>query len=99
MRRSLLRRPRGRRVGPVTWERYERGAWRSASELTRPWTAIVARAGLAPATVPYAFRHSSIVRGLRAGLPIKLVAQLHDTSVAMIESHYAAYVSDAMDDI
>jgi hypothetical protein len=26
-------------------------------------------------------------------------AALHDTSVAMIESHYAAYVTDAMDDL
>jgi integrase len=96
---TLLLRPRWRQVGPVTWERYERGPWRSASELTRPWGEVVARAGLAPATVPYALRHSSIVRGLRAGLPIRLVAQLHDTSVAMIESHYAAYVADAMDDL
>jgi integrase len=96
---TLLLRPRWRQVGPVQWERYERGPWRSASELTRPWAAIVARAGLAPATVPYALRHSSIIRGLRAGLPIRLVAQLHDTSVAMIESHYAAYVADAMDDL
>jgi integrase len=96
---TLLLRPRWRQVGPVQWERYERGPWRSASELTRPWAAILARAGLAPATVPYAFRHSSIVRGLRAGLPIRLVAALHDTSVAMIESHYAAYVADEMDDL
>jgi integrase len=96
---ALLVRPRWRQVGPVQWERYERGPWRSASELTRAWAAIVARAGLAPATVPYALRHSSIVRGLRAGLPIRLVAALHDTSVAMIESHYAAYVADEMDDL
>jgi hypothetical protein len=37
--------------------------------------------------------------GIVAGLPIRLVAQLHDTSVAMIESHYAAYAADAMDDL
>jgi integrase len=96
---TLLLRPRWRQVGPVQWERYEWGPWRSASELTRPWAAIIARAGLAPATVPYALRHSSIVRGLRAMLPIRLVAMLHDTSVAMIEGHYAAYVADEMDDL
>jgi hypothetical protein len=49
--------------------------------------------------VPYAFRHSSIVRGLRAGLPVRLVAVLHDTSSAMIEKHYSAYIIDAMDEL
>ena len=42
---------------------------------------------------------SSIVRGLRAGLPIRLVAALHDTSSAMIERHYAAFIVDAMDEL
>jgi hypothetical protein len=50
-------------------------------------------------TVPYALRHSSIVRGLGGGLPVRLVAALHDTSSAMIERHYAAYIVDAMDDL
>jgi hypothetical protein len=49
--------------------------------------------------VPYCLRHSSIVRGLRAQLPLRLVAALHDTSSAMIERHYAAYVVDAMDEL
>ena len=47
----------------------------------------------------YALRHSSIVRGLRAGLPIRLVAALHDTSSAMIEAHYAAYIVDVTEDL
>ena len=67
--------------------------------MTRPWAAIIARAGLAAGTIPYALRHSSIVRGLRAGLPVRLVAALHDTSSAMIEKHYAAYIVDAMDEL
>ena len=33
--------------------------------------------------------------GIVAGLPIRLVGQLHDTRVAMIESHYAAHFADA----
>ena len=81
------------------WEKAERGPWFAAAELTRPWAAIVARAGLAAGTIPYALRHSSIVRGLRAGLPVRLVAALHDTSVAMIERHYAAFIVDAMDEL
>jgi hypothetical protein len=49
--------------------------------------------------VPYALRHTAIVRGLGVGLPTRLVAALHDTSVGMIEKHYAAYVVDAMGDL
>jgi integrase len=48
---------------------------------------------------PYALRHSSIVRGLRAGLPIRLVAALHDTSVAMIERHYSRYITEGLDEL
>lgn len=50
-------------------------------------------------TVPYALRHSSIVRGLRAGLPIRLVASNHDTSVQMIERHYARYIADGLEEL
>jgi len=95
----LLLRPRWRQVAAARWEKRGRGPWRFAAELTRPWAAIVKRAGLADGTVPYALRHSSIVRGLRAALPVRLVAALHDTSSAMIERHYAAFIVDAMDEL
>lgn len=36
------------------------------------------------------------MRGLRAGLPSQLVAQLHDTSATMIERYYGRFVSDAL---
>ena len=65
--------------------------------MTSPWAKIVARAALAAGTIPYALRHSSIVRGLRAGLPVRLVAALHDTSSAMVEKHYTSDIIDAMD--
>ena len=39
------------------------------------------------------------VRGLRAGLPVRLVASAHDTSVAMIEKHYGAFIVDATEDL
>jgi hypothetical protein len=32
---------------------------------------------------------------LRSGIPVSLVAKAHDTSVAMIERHYGAFVVDA----
>jgi hypothetical protein len=60
---------------------------------------IIERAGLPADTVPYSLRHSSIVRGLRAALPVRLVAQLHDTSDKMIERHYASSIVNALDDL
>jgi integrase len=83
----------------LQWAKAGRSAWRLASELTLPWGKITSRAGLPASTVPYALRHSSIVRGLRAGLPTRLVAALHDTSSLMIERHYAAFIVDAMDEL
>ena len=55
----------------------------SASEMARAFRQAVAAAGLPTTTIPYALRHSSIVRGVRVGLPIRLVAALHDTSAAL----------------
>lgn len=96
---SLLLQPRWKQVGPTEWEKVGRGPWRNASELTRPWAAIVAEAEVAARTVPYALRHSSIVRGLKAGLPVRLVAALHDTSTPMIERHYSAFIVDALEEL
>ena len=53
-----------------------------------------------PEVIPCALRgHSSIVRGLRKGLPIQQVAKLHNTSVKMIERHYAKYIATALEDL
>ncbi|WP_406858650.1 site-specific integrase [Alsobacter sp. KACC 23698] len=95
----LLLRWRSVQTASGLWHRDNRGPWRAASELSRMWAPIVKAAGLPSDTVPYALRHSSIVRGLRAGLPVRLVAALHDTSSAMVERHYAAFVVDALDEL
>ncbi len=95
----LLERWRYVQVKGATWKRDRRGPWATASEITRLWAEIVKTAQLPINTVPYSLRHSSIVRGLRAGLPVRLVAALHDTSSAMIEAHYAAYIVDALDEL
>jgi integrase len=95
----LLLRPYWKQVGPVEWELAGRAPWGSATGLVRAWGRIIAEAGLPTDLVPYCLRHSSIVRGLRAGLPVRLVAALHDTGSAMIEKHYAAYIVDAMDEL
>jgi integrase len=97
---TLLLRPYWRFLGFGRHEKIERRPWQVSHELTqRMWSEIVRRAGLAAGVVPYALRHSSIVRGLRAGLPTRLIAALHDTSSAMIEAHYAAYIVDALDEL
>jgi integrase len=65
-----------------------------------PMRAIVTAAGLDPGEVTiYALRHSSIVRQLLKGTPIRVVATAHDTSVAMIEKTYSKYISDHADDL
>ena len=62
---------------------------------------VVKAIGLNPAEVTvYCLRHSSIVRMLLRNVPIRLVASLHNTSVAMIEKHYSRYITEhSIDDI
>lgn len=95
----LLERNRYKQVKGGRWERAGRGPWQSSSEFnSKPWQAIRDRAGL-PEVIPYALRHSSIVRGLRQGLPTRLVAALHDTSVQMIERHYSRWIVDGLEEL
>ncbi len=95
----LLERWRHVQTSPTEWRPDRRGPWKSASEISRPWAEILIEAGLPNDILPYCLRHSSIVRGLRAGLPTRLVAAIHDTSSAMIERHYSAHIVDAMNDL
>ncbi|MEF2549280.1 hypothetical protein VQ045_19190 [Aurantimonas sp. E1-2-R+4] len=95
----LLRWAYRRAKVPKRWERDRRRPWGPAYEIDDFWTATVAEAGVPEDTVMYALRHSSIVRGLRNGHPIRLAAALHDTSVQMIEGHYSAYIVDATEDL
>lgn len=85
-------------AGTTKWEMDRRGQWQSASELTYPWGAIRKRANM-PEAIPYALRHSSIVRGIRAGLPIRLVAALHDTSTTMIEQTYSRWITSGLEEM
>ena len=66
----LLMRWISRQIGPVEWERVKRAPWSNASEMTRGWKKALAAAGV-PHVEPYALRHSSIVRGLRSGVPVR----------------------------
>lgn len=95
----LLERWSYREVKLFKWERHRRRPWAAAYEVEKFWSATVEKAELPAGTIMYALRHSSIVRGLRVGLPTRLVAALHDTSTEMIEEHYAAYIVDATEDL
>jgi integrase len=85
--------------GPGNWTKDKRQAWRRAYEIDELWAKTVVLAGIPTDTVMYALRHSSIVRGLKKNLPVRLVAALHDTSVEMIEKHYAAYIIDMTEEM
>ena len=47
----------------------------------------------------YALRHSAIVRHLLANTPIRVVAALVDSSVAMLERHYSRFIARHSDEI
>ena len=61
---------------------------------------VVATIGIDPDATMYCLRHSSITRALLRNVPIRLVASLHNTSVAMIEKHYSRFITEtSIDDI
>jgi integrase len=63
-----------------------------------PFVHVAGSAGLDPVTVTfYSLRHSSIVRALLAGVPTRVVAAQHDTSVPMLERTYSAFILDHSD--
>jgi hypothetical protein len=76
----------------VRWQTSDKG------DHARLFAKAAERAGLTGITI-YALRHSSIVRALLAGLPTRLVAANHDTSLAMLERTYSAFVSDYGDSL
>lgn len=94
----LLVRWRYKQVGIGRWVRLSRAPWQAPAEMLRPWHRACEAAGL-KGTVPYALRHSSIVRAIRLGLPVRLVAALHDTSVVMIERHYGRWIADGLEEL
>jgi integrase len=60
----------------------------------------VERANLDPTIVTiYALRHTNITRQLAAGVPIRVVAVLHDTSTKMIEQTYSVNIDELADQI
>jgi integrase len=72
-------------------------AWQSSQDgdHERLYAAAAARVGVT-GTI-YALRHSSIIRSLLAGVPIRIVAATHDTSVTMIERAYSPFITEFSD--
>jgi hypothetical protein len=58
---------------------------------------LIAELGLDPRATLYSLRHSSITRMLLAGVPVRVVAAHHDTSIAMLEKTYSRYIGDHSD--
>ncbi|HXC28639.1 MAG TPA: tyrosine-type recombinase/integrase [Stellaceae bacterium] len=74
------------------------GAPWKKSDHREPFKRVTRHAGLNPDEVTiYALRHSSIVRQILAGVPVRVVAALHDTSVVMIERTYSRFIADHAD--
>jgi integrase len=70
------------------------------SDHARPFARAVVVIGEDPDIVTsYALRHSHITGQLLAGLPVQLVAKLHDTSASQIEKHYAATIASHTDEL
>lgn len=95
----LFRRWAYRRGKRLEWIKDRLVPWTAASEAQASWAEIAKSAELPAGATMYALRHSSIVRGLTVGLPVRLVAALHDTSIPMIEKHYSAYIVDATEEL
>jgi integrase len=76
--------------------------WRK-SDHARLFARAVRQAGIEASELPpssltiYALRHSNIVRQLIGGVPIRIVAVNHDTSVGMLERVYSRYIADHSD--
>jgi len=67
------------------------------SDHSRLFARAVKRAKLDESITIYALRHSSVVRQLLGGVPIRVVAVNHDTSVAMLERTYSRHIGDHAD--
>ena len=74
--------------------------WGRARRYRDDVRAVVTSVGLDPDTATmYSLRHSAISRLLLAGVPVTLVADLADTSEAVIRRHYAKLIAHHADAI
>jgi integrase len=89
---------RGASLGDLLFVKPAGTPW-GRSDHVRPFDRAAIVAGINPKdptpddVTVYSLRHSHITAQLLASIPPGLVAKLHDTSVAMIEQHYAATIA------
>jgi integrase len=77
-------------------------SWEGDDRYRRHVRAIVEELGLTDTNgevTLYALRHSNITRMLLRGVPVSVVANVHDTSVREIERHYAKHIVNHADDL
>jgi integrase len=87
----------GRAAGAHLLAKPDGSKWR-AKHQSRSFKRAAVAAGLDPAVVTFsALRHTSITHLLVRGLPIRAIAERHDTSVKMIEQTYGASISEHTD--
>jgi hypothetical protein len=90
----------GRSASAPLLIRADGAAWQPKIADHREAFARAAKAAKLPAgTTLYSLRHSSIARALLRGTPIKVVADWHDTSTAIIERHYGRFIKHHADDL
>ena len=95
---ALLERWTHRQISGTKWVREKRGPWTTPSQMTQKWKAVMSEIELS-GFVPYALRHSSIVRSIRMGIPLRLIAATHDTSAGIIEKTYSRFIADGLSEI
>jgi integrase len=87
----------GRAPGEALFLQRDGQPWRDGDH-KRPFAKAAAAADVDDATI-CSLRHSSIARMLLRGLPIRLVAELHNTSTPIIEAHYGRFIARHGDDL
>jgi integrase len=88
--RALRAAAAGRSDSDPLLVRTDGSPWPVADEMFRKVTASI---GLDQGLTAYALRHSSIVRQILAGIPLRIVASSHDTSTAQIERNYSKHIT------
>jgi len=98
---ALLRKAAaGRPASAPLLTRADGAAWQpKIADHRDPFERAARSAGLPKGTTIYSLRHSSIARALLRGAPIKVVADWHDTSTAIIERHYGRFIVHHADDL
>lgn len=94
---SLAAKLRSKRPGAAPLLLRQGSRWRRFDH-RHPFRRAVEHAELDPNVVTiYALRHSSVVRQLLGGVPTRVVAAHHDTSIVMLERTYSRHIGDHSD--